>query len=1123
MHLENTLHNLLIELLQQKDRQACEVFVRSHPVLFRPSIAQSVRARLLVPDESRVPSTVEQPIVDENGNRWMWSIIARTISSALDFVDELRASYESHERAFVLENGPIETFWRAIQEGRLRPEDVEQLASKPAILAELAPIYVYALSNFTVSMSHSRDWRKAKIFHQILRSAVAADSGSPEYEENATVVECDWVEIAIAALAQVPDARLLRDARAAGELVVVRTSKADHRRWQALALHRLGVLHLDPYIRGRSFNDLRMQLAIWQNNFFAEFEPQAAEISDAEWRMPPIEESLVVAEQYLRRAVRVAEGDELARSLKALVHTLEWRASFGAAVDHAEVIRLAEQALNLGFDKEPQHRIHLLATLERFRNVESDVVGQQSTSIYQLDELCATLPPSSYMQVLLQLEPEGTNSTAKLVDHLCEARKTFEDHGTEDQQMLRRRRLAFLLPGALGHQEVYTRSLEQFQEMAENQRLVGRPLAACMLFFALVAASADEEMKAKELLEELTPLDIEFAATYDDVITQVGADLWLNLGAEAFNLKNFKGAIESYTISLGCQLKLQLLQISRELVRRMSVVVEVAKCDISGEILTMIALFGSRYEDLGGDDATSQLQQLCNVISDQIFSIGGEAIGKLFFLMQIGKGRHFAGAMRHGDRLNFGKEPKLSRYLEEIGILRDLLSPSDSDGRSPVNAASTLPPADDLINDEFRLLAYSRPGDPAGGSDLATQISNLEYQFEMLLRRRLWDGVGLSGSKDLSSLSHISASLDSNTVLLIYFLGSDPGGQLAIYTLLLTSDKEVAIQRMRQPYRSEPLIIVDRNQHLVFNSLAMVVNELRRGIQKDPFGFDVVSREAEIGLDKWRDGLIGELYGQLEKFRNDRKSHLCIVPHGPLHYFPFHLLGPPGRPLGVEWTITYLPHIAGLLPNSAGEKRERTASMAAIGKSFISDNPRNLPEMADAVAEATTVASLFGVEALTEQAATPENTVAALLNSRYVHISTHGRQNVSAPAFHCLYLTPNAAGEDRLHAYDIDKLDLRGLQIASLSACETALGRVDAGDNLRGLPASLLLAGAKTVIGTLWEVDASASRVFFSDLYGRLRDNENKLDAFAGAQATTRNAFPAYRDWGAFYLIGGWR
>ncbi|WP_075024262.1 CHAT domain-containing protein [Actinomadura madurae] len=58
----------------------------------------------------------------------------------------------------------------------------------------------------------------------------------------------------------------------------------------------------------------------------------------------------------------------------------------------------------------------------------------------------------------------------------------------------------------------------------------------------------------------------------------------------------------------------------------------------------------------------------------------------------------------------------------------------------------------------------------------------------------------------------------------------------------------------------------------------------------------------------------------------------------------------------------------------------------------------------------------------------------------------------------------------RVFAHDILKTDLRGVELVTMSACESALGRFDINDNLHGLPAALLSAGAAAIVGCLWPV-----------------------------------------------------
>ena len=118
--------------------------------------------------------------------------------------------------------------------------------------------------------------------------------------------------------------------------------------------------------------------------------------------------------------------------------------------------------------------------------------------------------------------------------------------------------------------------------------------------------------------------------------------------------------------------------------------------------------------------------------------------------------------------------------------------------------------------------------------------------------------------------------------------------------------------------------------------------------------------------------------------------------------------------------------------------------------------------------------------------------------------------------------TPSGGSDGRLTSADLHSLDLSALSVLALSACETALGRFDAGDNLRGFTASALAAGAGCVVGTLWPTTDAASAMFFTTLFQHLTTGAARVSAFAAAQAATRTAFPEYRDWAQFYLAGNW-
>ena len=108
----------------------------------------------------------------------------------------------------------------------------------------------------------------------------------------------------------------------------------------------------------------------------------------------------------------------------------------------------------------------------------------------------------------------------------------------------------------------------------------------------------------------------------------------------------------------------------------------------------------------------------------------------------------------------------------------------------------------------------------------------------------------------------------------------------------------------------------------------------------------------------------------------------------------------------------------------------------------------------------------------------------------------------------------------RLFAYEVLSLDLRGLEVVSLGACETGLGRVDLFGNLRGITSSLLARGVRCVIAALWPVSDAAAELFFGTFYRELAAGTDAPQAFQAAQFLTRTQFPALRDWAPFVYIG---
>lgn len=126
--------------------------------------------------------------------------------------------------------------------------------------------------------------------------------------------------------------------------------------------------------------------------------------------------------------------------------------------------------------------------------------------------------------------------------------------------------------------------------------------------------------------------------------------------------------------------------------------------------------------------------------------------------------------------------------------------------------------------------------------------------------------------------------------------------------------------------------------------------------------------------------------------------------------------------------------------------------------------------------------------------------------------------------------TPSRSDDGLLTAEEIAGLDLAGTQWAVLSACDTGVGEIRAGEGVFGLRRALQIAGARTVIMSLWPVEDQSTRRWMGALYaGKWGSNLSTADAIRAAslqelsarRARGASTHPFY--WAAFVAAGDWR
>ena len=121
----------------------------------------------------------------------------------------------------------------------------------------------------------------------------------------------------------------------------------------------------------------------------------------------------------------------------------------------------------------------------------------------------------------------------------------------------------------------------------------------------------------------------------------------------------------------------------------------------------------------------------------------------------------------------------------------------------------------------------------------------------------------------------------------------------------------------------------------------------------------------------------------------------------------------------------------------------------------------------------------------------------------------------------------NKIDDGYLTALEVSKLDFSGTELVVISGCESGLGELKSGDSIYGLKRSIAVAGARSSLLSLWEVDDKATEAFMKTFYSKLKKGEGRSNALASTQKEFRNhSIPAWRHpyvWAAFQLSGDWR
>lgn len=268
------------------------------------------------------------------------------------------------------------------------------------------------------------------------------------------------------------------------------------------------------------------------------------------------------------------------------------------------------------------------------------------------------------------------------------------------------------------------------------------------------------------------------------------------------------------------------------------------------------------------------------------------------------------------------------------------------------------------------------------------------------------------------------------------------------------------------------------------------------------------------------------------------RSKLVIVPDSALWELPFQALQTGRQRYLIEDSaIVYAPSLS-VLVEMKKQREKRTAekkpsTLLAFANPALGDeaNPTiglrgsALAPLPQAEAEAKMLAQVYGrmrSKVYVGAEATEERFKAEAAHFSRLHLATHGILNDRSPMYSQIVLSQSEGREDGLlEAWEIMQLDL-ATDLVVLSACETARGRISAGEGVIGLTWALFVAGSPSTLVSQWKVDASGTAELMLDFHRNLSARATKAESLRKATLkmleSNRYRHPFY--WAAFVMTG---
>ena len=334
------------------------------------------------------------------------------------------------------------------------------------------------------------------------------------------------------------------------------------------------------------------------------------------------------------------------------------------------------------------------------------------------------------------------------------------------------------------------------------------------------------------------------------------------------------------------------------------------------------------------------------------------------------------------------------------------------------------------------------------------------------------------------SLERLQAAIPGDTALIEYYS---------------TGERLVVAIVTRRSIEIIPVSVVSRVLHFL-HLFRFQISKFRMGAAYAQRFQEPLRRATQGHLEALHRELIAPIQQHVQA------KHLVFVPHGALHFLPFHALRDGDGYICDAHTVSYAPSATVFtLCQERTHKDLRNSLVMGIPD-------ERAPEI---LSEVRSVAALLPhPELFLGGKATVDVLRQRGSTSNLLHVATHGSYRQDNPMFSGIRM-----GDGYLNLYDLYQMRLPS-RLVTLSGCATGMNFVSVGDELLGLQRGLFCAGATSLLLSLWDVHDQSTSQLMEAFYKNYMQSEDLAASLQSAMQQLREENPHPYFWAPFVLIG---